>query len=55
MSSIFVQSSDSFCVDDQDINWLSIWGSALDRGAPAPETFGARIDRGSNSEAIAPV
>jgi hypothetical protein len=52
MSLIFIEGPNSFGVNDDDIDRLSILRFALDGSAPAPEAFGTRVDGGSNAEAL---
>ncbi len=52
---VFIEGSNAFGVDDQNVDWFSIGGSAFDGSTPAPETLSAGIDCGPNSKSIAAV
>ncbi len=48
---VLVQSADAFRVDDNDVNLFAIRRGAFNGCAPAPEAFGAGVDRISHSKA----
>lgn len=55
VGAIFVHSPDSFSVNDDDVDRLTISGLPLERSAPDPQPFGAGVDGGAHSEAIGSV
>jgi hypothetical protein len=52
MSLIFVKGSNSFSVNDDDVNGVSIVRFTLDGGTPTPEALCTGVDGGSNTEAL---
>jgi hypothetical protein len=55
MGLIFIEGSDSFSIDHDNVDCLAFLGGALDGSSPAPETLGAGIHRWPNPKAIASV
>lgn len=47
---IFVKSSKTFCINDQNFDGLSFRTEPLDRSPPDPHTLRARIDGWANTE-----
>ena len=52
---ILVKTTDAFRIDDKDADWLSFRVEAGEWRTPNPNTFRARVDRWSDTEASLPV